>query len=246
MWAPITVSPLKSMSTSSRRRGCWQSERTWGPGMPTLIDTGRPSSAHGGVDRVVELVVERVLVHERRDAHQRDGGVGGVLTQERALAHGAVGAVDREGDAQAAGVGSGLIEQAWRLVGAEASGDDPDVDLAGVHGGEEVVDGLGCLEVAAQHLGDALVARLAEEGLGGLGGEGVDPEVDDGHMSCWSADAVGRVPSSASLAAAFALALRRYWTPVVSDDLMSWSLSLEMKAWTRFSSRSRRSGLKAW
>ena len=45
MWAPITVSPLKSISTSSSSVGCWQAERTRGPGMPTLIDTGRPSSA---------------------------------------------------------------------------------------------------------------------------------------------------------------------------------------------------------
>ena len=172
------------------------------------------------------------------------------------MADGAVRAVDREGDAEAGGVGSGLIEQAFRFEGAEARGDDPDVDLVGVHRGDEVVDGLGCFEVAAQHVGDALVARLAEEGLGGLGGEGVDPEVDDGHPSGRSAarawvwaGAVAPAPASAgaaSLAAALALALRRYCTPMVSDDLISWSLSLEMKAWTRFSSRIRRSGLKAW
>jgi hypothetical protein len=34
------------MSTSSSSTGSWQRERTCGPGMPTLIDTGTPSSSH--------------------------------------------------------------------------------------------------------------------------------------------------------------------------------------------------------
>ena len=33
------------MSTSSSSTGSWHRERTWGPGMPTLIDTGSPSSS---------------------------------------------------------------------------------------------------------------------------------------------------------------------------------------------------------
>ena len=48
------------------------------------------------------------------------------------------------------------------------------------------------------------------------------------------------------MAAALALAARRYPTPFVSDSLINRSLSLEMKACTRFSSRTRRSGLNAW
>ena len=49
----------------------------------------------GGVDGVVELVVERVLVDERRDPHQRDGRVLGQGAQPRDLLHGPVRPVGR-------------------------------------------------------------------------------------------------------------------------------------------------------
>ena len=49
----------------------------------------------------------------------------------------------------------------------------------------------------------------------------------------------------ASSGAAFARAARIIWTPLVRESRISWSLSLEMKSCTRFSSRKRRIGLKA-
>ena len=126
--------------------------------MPTLTDTGRPSSAQVGVDGVVELVVERVLVHERRDPHESDGRVPGQGAQPRDLADGPVGAVGGQRDTQAIGVGRHLIEQRARLLRRDAGGDDADVDAARIHGDEQVLHRRGGGQVAPEQLGDALVA----------------------------------------------------------------------------------------
>ena len=134
------------------------------------------------VDRVVELVVQRVLVHERRDAHQRNRRVGGVLAQQSALLDRPLRAVDHERGAEAVVVLAELIEQGLGLVAREPRGDDADVDAARVHGRQQLLERRGDREVAAQEVGDALVARLPQERLGGLAAEGVDPEVDDGHV----------------------------------------------------------------
>ena len=66
---------------------------------PDVDRDGQAELGAGGVDGVVELVVERVLVHERRHPHERDRGVRGEGAQACALAHRAVGAVDDERDA---------------------------------------------------------------------------------------------------------------------------------------------------
>ena len=63
-------------------------------------------------------------------------------------------------------MGGDLIEQGVGLLGREAGGNDTDVDPAGVHGGQQVLRWR-CPEVATQQLGDALVARPAQEGIGG-------------------------------------------------------------------------------
>ena len=135
----------------------------------------------GGVHRVVELVVERVLVDERRHPHQHDGRVGGQGPQPRDLRDGPVGPVDGQRDAEAVGMGCDGIEQRVRLLRREAGGDHAHVDAAGIHGGEQLRQGRGGRQVAAEQLGDALVAGLAQEGRGGLAGERVDPEIDDRH-----------------------------------------------------------------
>ena len=105
-------------------------------------------------------------------------------------------------------MGGHLIEQRARLLGGDAGGDDADVDTALVHGDEQVLQRGGGGEVAAEQLGDALVAGLAQEGRGGLAGQRVDPEVDDRHAgSAAPAAGVGFWP--AAFASAFALAARR-------------------------------------
>ena len=73
--------------------------------------------------------------------------------------HGAVGPVDDERDAQAVRVGGHLVEQGVGLLGGEAGRDDADVDAAGVHGDEELLQRGRGREVAAEELGDAFVAR---------------------------------------------------------------------------------------
>ena len=94
---------------------------------------------------------------------------------------GPVGAVDGQRDAQAVGVGGDGIEQRACLLRREAGGDHAHVDVAGIHGGEQLRQGRRGRQVAAEQLGDALVAGLAQEGRGGLAAERVDPEIDDRH-----------------------------------------------------------------
>ncbi len=144
-------------------------------------------------------------MHERRDAHQRHRGVGRVGAQALALPDRSVGAVGHQRDAQAVGVLARRIEEGLGVLGPEPGGEDADVDLTGVHGGEQLVERGGGGQVAAEEVGDALVAPLGQEGLGRLAAQGVDPEVDDGHAwLAWVAS-----PASAALALALALALRR-------------------------------------
>ena len=125
----------------------------------------------GGVHGVVELVVEGVLVDERRDPHQRHGRVLGQRVQATHLLDGPVGPVGRECDAQAVGVGGHLVEQRARLLGADARGDDADVDAALVHGDEQVLQRGGGREITAEQLRDAFIPGLAHEGGGGLAGQ---------------------------------------------------------------------------
>ena len=55
-----------------------------------LIETGNPQLFAGGVDRVVERVVEGELVDQGRHPDQIDGSVGGPGADVDALAAGAV------------------------------------------------------------------------------------------------------------------------------------------------------------
>ena len=97
-----------------------------------------------------------------------------------------------------------VIEQTLGLGGREPRRDDADVDAAAVHRDEEHFERGGGGEVTAQEVGDALVAALREEGLGGGATEGIDPEVDDRHaggasgvVAAGAAGAVGAVRAAA-------------------------------------------------
>src|SRR6202035_4272091 len=124
-----------------------------------------------------------------------------------------------------------------------------------VHGGDELAERRGGGEVAAQQVGDLLVARSGGEVVGPLVAERVDPEIDrrGPALGCRGdvvvhlvVHRVGAGDRQGAGWAFLARAARRSWTPLVSESLISWSLSLEMKRWTRFSNRNRRMGLKAW
>ena len=208
MWAPITVSPLKSMSTSSRSSGCWQAERTRRAGDADVDGHGETELGARGVDGVVELVVERVLLHQRRDPHQHDGGILGQGTQPRDLLHRPLGAIDRQRDTQAVRVGGHRVEQRAGLLRRDAGRQHADVDPALVHGDEHVLQRGGGREITPQELGDAFVPGLAHEGGGRLAAQRVDPQVDDRHAGSVARGA--GVPSEpAAFAAALAFALRR-------------------------------------
>ena len=96
-------------------------------------------------------------------------------------------------------------EQWLRVLGRNAGRQYADVDTAGVHGHEHVLERGGGRQVSAEELGDALVSGLAHEGRGGLAAQGVDPEVDDRHAG--SAVPGADVGTAASAASAFAWAL---------------------------------------
>ena len=59
--------------------GCCTRERTRGPGTPTLMPTGMPSSSHTWYDGVVPRVVDGDLRGERHHPHQREPRVLGQL-----------------------------------------------------------------------------------------------------------------------------------------------------------------------
>ena len=134
-------------------------------------------------------------------------GCCGQLAQPGDLAHGPVGAVDGQRDAEAVRVRGHVLEQRVGLLGGDAGSDDAHVDATRIHGGEQLRQGRGGRQIAPEELGDAFVAGLAHEGRGRLAGERVDPEVDDRHAG----SAAGGGPASwpAAFASAFALALRR-------------------------------------
>ena len=88
MCAPMTTRSGKSIRTSSSSTGSWQRERTLGPGMPDVDRDRNAELFAGGVDRVVERVVEWVLLDQRGDPHQVDGAVGGPGPDRRALPSG--------------------------------------------------------------------------------------------------------------------------------------------------------------
>ena len=99
------------MSTSSSRSGCCTRDRTRGPGMPTLIATGICELLAHLVDGVVLRVVDRDLRRERRDAHQAEARILGVLTDAAHVLGRRARVVHDARDEEAAGMRVGDLER---------------------------------------------------------------------------------------------------------------------------------------
>ena len=140
------------------------------------------------VHRVVEAVVELVLLDERRHPHHAERGVLRELAHAGAVHAGTAGLVDGGRHEEAAGVLVGDGEEVLRRVAAhamgplrvaQAAGEHADVDAGVVHGLDEALDRRALGEVVAEEGAHPLVLLLRHP----LGGEGfreqVHPCVDD-------------------------------------------------------------------
>ena len=224
-----------------------------GSGYADVDGHGQAQLGAGGVDRVVELVVERVLLHQRRDPDQRHGRVlrpdhaggrsGGPVGRRRSTTRATL-----RRSAWAATV----IEQRLGLGRGDPGGDHADVDPALVHGGEQLCRASrrrrgrrpaarGCLRCRLWRM--KALAALSLSALTQRSTVGDLPsDVEVMPASIGWLPAIVKARAGPSWLAPPGEAGR----PLVSESLISWSLSLEMKRWTRFSNRKRRRGLKAW
>ena len=213
---------------------------------------GQAQLGAGGVDRVVELVVERVLLHQRRDPDQGHGRVVRQITEAGALADRSVGPVDDQGDAEPLGVGGDVIEQRARSRARRSRRRPRRWSTSHL---SMVAMSLPSVEAAERSppsrsvmcsLPGRAVKSLAPLSLSALTQRSTVGDLPSDVEVMSSSIEVGAGDRQGAGWAFLARAARRSWTPLVSESLISWSLSLEMKRWTRFSNRNRRMGLKAW
>ena len=139
------------------------------------VDRHREARFHARrVHRVVQPVIERVLLDQRRDPHQSEPLVPRQVSHACGHAHRPLGAVHRGGDDEPAGM---LIGDGEHVVGRrtrQAAREHRGVDAALVHHGDELVGSLGLDRPA-----EVFAAHLPRH----LGRQEVHPEVDDAHES---------------------------------------------------------------
>ena len=82
----------------------------------------------------------------------------GEFTQAGALAHRPVGPVDHERSAEARRVRGDGEQHVVGLGGREAECDHSDIDATRIHGAEEIGEGGRGTDVAAEQIGNALIA----------------------------------------------------------------------------------------
>ena len=135
----------------------------------------------GGVDRVVEGVVEGVLVDQGRHPDEIDGSLGGPPADGHALLPGPVRAVDRRGQIQPVallgGEGQGVV-----VDRGQRGAQDRPVHADPVHLGHQVDRGHPVPYVDAEESLDRPETRLAQKGGRSLLGQRIHPEIDD-HVS---------------------------------------------------------------
>ena len=188
MCAPMTTSSGKSISTSSSSTGSWQRDLTLRSGDADVDRHGQAQLFAGGVDGVVQRVVEGILVDQRRHPHEVDGSFGGPSADGHALLPGPVRAVDRGGQIQPVaslgGEGQGVVVD----PGQRGAQDRP-VNANPVHLGHQVDRGHAVSYVDAEESLDRAEPRLAQECGGRLLGQRIHPEVDD-HGSSFGSRAI--------------------------------------------------------